>query len=739
MKHLVSIGIYTIISLTLFTGCSVKKVTRFRGVPDRPIPQIQEELRGIWVTRFDWTDRDPGKCQQRIKDIMESAAEANFNAVFFQVRGEAETLYPSPIESWSKIFGHQDPGFDPLALAISEAHRRDLKFHAYVNLLPLWSSNEPPTDTSHIYFKHGPQLGPGQSWVCFEPSGRPMALNEYYYLNPALPEVKTHLKKVIRHLAENYQIDGIHFDRIRYPGPQYLYDPYSAEKFLSDSMALNISREEWARQNLTDLVEDVVAEALTVKPYLSISAATWGLYRTDDLKKYEHFGSGYQQYYQDAIGWLDRGIMDFIVPMVYWDIKKPRPNFHELWDDFKERTPLYRKIYPGLIVREGWLQNGETISQVHYIRQNDGLGHVLFSYRAVEGSGQKMIREILYPDRAPVPAGLKSNSHERVMTIKLGSWPPGNEGGTQVNVQNEYRINKTDTEDVIGLIFPEKPDTIVLISNGKTVSANPSAWYPPFTFALDQDGSLVKTEPLLEMRSRVPEITSTPEYHPLFKTHQSAHAEINGEPVKIYKTGIFFKGIDLQEGSNRIMARVTTGDSASAMYEQEVIYREKQPREPLPLWIEGGSAGPEGRLVLTPEDQPLVSFTGSKGQRAYLEINPGGIHLPFHRRDFSDYSRYETTLPFSLLSPGQPYTGTIVLSTVNGQHTVRHLLEAGFEVQPAHRFPVVGTTAENSLLEYSLGPIRLGSPLIAEYDSGVLLQSNGIIGNYQGTLPDPPS
>lgn len=64
----------------------------------------------MWVTRFEWPH--PGAAQARfaIDTIMDATKAARFNAVFFQVRGQADTLYPSPYEVWSPLIGGTDPG-----------------------------------------------------------------------------------------------------------------------------------------------------------------------------------------------------------------------------------------------------------------------------------------------------------------------------------------------------------------------------------------------------------------------------------------------------------------------------------------------------------------------------------------------------------------------------------------------------------------------------------------------------
>ncbi len=152
---------YLLILLVLIiSSCSTEKLIRFDGLPDKPIASIPNELRGAWVTRFSWVDTDTEIMKQNIISTMKKLADANFNAVFFQVRGQAETLYPSPIEPWSKLLGFKSPGFDPVKLAVEEAHKNGLQFYAYINLLTMWNEDEPPADTSHIYYKHGPNVKP---------------------------------------------------------------------------------------------------------------------------------------------------------------------------------------------------------------------------------------------------------------------------------------------------------------------------------------------------------------------------------------------------------------------------------------------------------------------------------------------------------------------------------------------------------------------------------------------------
>jgi uncharacterized lipoprotein YddW (UPF0748 family) len=119
-----------LILLVIITGCGIKQVVRFNELPKEPIQQIPNELRGAWVTGSSWADANPDTMKRRIPRIMNTLAEANFNTVFFQVREQSETFYPSELETWSRLVDYKNPGFDPVKIAVDQAHKNGLKFYA---------------------------------------------------------------------------------------------------------------------------------------------------------------------------------------------------------------------------------------------------------------------------------------------------------------------------------------------------------------------------------------------------------------------------------------------------------------------------------------------------------------------------------------------------------------------------------------------------------------------------------
>ena len=109
---------------------------------DAPPPAEPRQFRAAWVAtiaNIDWPSRPglPAADQQKeLLALLDKAAALKLNAVIFQVRPMADALYRSALEPWSEYLTGQigkDPGYDPLALAVKEAHARGLELHAWFN------------------------------------------------------------------------------------------------------------------------------------------------------------------------------------------------------------------------------------------------------------------------------------------------------------------------------------------------------------------------------------------------------------------------------------------------------------------------------------------------------------------------------------------------------------------------------------------------------------------------------
>lgn len=272
-------------------------------------PRVDEPMRAIWVTRFDY------KSAADVTQIIANCADAGFNTVLFQVRGNGTAFYDSACEPWADELGGDDPGFDPLKLACRSAHARGLQLHAWVNVMPAWRGEQPPSNPEQLYNKH-------PEWFWYDQQGERQALSSFYVsLNPCLPEVRAYLVDVFRDLVAKYDLDGLHMDYIRFPneppatpkgsGLDYPRDArtlalYCADTGLTpdaDAAAWN----QWRTDQVTELVADIHQMMRRTKPRAVLSAAVGSV-----SKRARH-------HFQDARGWIDRDIIDLVILMNYTD------------------------------------------------------------------------------------------------------------------------------------------------------------------------------------------------------------------------------------------------------------------------------------------------------------------------------------------------------------------------------------------------------------------------------------
>jgi uncharacterized lipoprotein YddW (UPF0748 family) len=262
------------------------------------------EARALWVTRWDY------RSAADVETLIANAAGAGFNVVLFQVRGTADAFYASSLEPWAaRLSGTlgQNPGWDPLQTAVNAAHTHGIELHAYINVYPVWVGAERPTQycypqhlywtLSNRYWGVDPRF-PSGAWRVYGSNYEPMMLNSHYlYVTPAIPDMDEHIAAVANDIISRYAVDGVHLDLVRYPGPGYSYDP-TTEAALAQG---NISRADWQRQRVTQLVSRVYSEAILPRPEVQLSAAVWPVYKN-------HWGwnasEGYHDYYQDSQGWV---------------------------------------------------------------------------------------------------------------------------------------------------------------------------------------------------------------------------------------------------------------------------------------------------------------------------------------------------------------------------------------------------------------------------------------------------
>ncbi len=330
-----------------------------------------EQTRALWVSRWDYSS------ERDIKKIVANASRLNFNVILFQVRGAGTSLYASQLEPRSGLLSDADEDWDPLLSAITLAHEAGLQLHAWVNVYPAWSGDIPPTDTTQLFYQH-------PSWFMYDVYGRHSQLtNGYQWLSPTHPEVAPYLLKICAEIYENYDIDGLHLDYIRFPAASYSYDPASVRLFRQKFGATPQQRPRtWMRfrqNSISAFLDSLYAAIKFYNPKLVVSAAVISNY---DLGK--------KIYFQDSHGWLARGSVDAIYPMLYTDDAKI---FKRRLNDFLQNSHN-RHVYPGIN-----LDYDDVDGKFDIIRELGASGMGVFSYSELtnEHSIKPEIASLLAP------------------------------------------------------------------------------------------------------------------------------------------------------------------------------------------------------------------------------------------------------------------------------------------------------------------------------------------------------
>ena len=303
------------------------------GVPVRAARQ----LRGFWlttVTNIDFPSR-PGLSQAQVKAEyvrwLDLAAAQNHNAIFVHVRPSGDAFWQSDYAPWSEwLTGKRDgtsPGWDPMAFMVSEAHARNLEFHAWFN--PYRGTQPGPGGPGADFTKLAPNhpLLAHRDWAISYPKGKTGRL----YFDPGNPAARTFVEDAMLEAVTRYDIDGVHFDDFFYPYPQ------AGEDFPDNASYAKYgkgqSRAAWRRGNVDTLVREMNQRIKAVKPWVKFGISPFGIWRnkgTDPLGSVSSGLEAYDAIYADTRKWVQEGWLDYIVPQLYWNIGFAKADYAKL-------------------------------------------------------------------------------------------------------------------------------------------------------------------------------------------------------------------------------------------------------------------------------------------------------------------------------------------------------------------------------------------------------------------------
>ena len=388
----------------------------------------KREMRAAWlatVSNIDWpSERGTSAAviarqKQSLIDYLDGFANTNMNAVCIQVRSMCDAMYQSSYEPWSSyLTGTRgaNPGWDPLAFAVEECHKRGIECHAWVNPYRFANGGQNTWNTPQDQALRDS----GILLTYTNSSGTTTTV-----LNPGLPESRERIVNVCREMIENYDIDGIIFDDYFYPSG-IPTNSSAADYQLWRNSGTTLTFANWRRAQVNQMVADVFNMVQLVKPQVRFAIGPAGVAGTASTSASQHgvtpcpTGSDWQynSLFSDPLAWLEEGTIDYISPQLYWKRNHSTNPFGPLtqwWSyiakHFNRHHYASQNIY--FMDNDGNTTTSwqEIVAQVQLSRQyteNNAPGVNFYSSRYINGPrmtglGNYLVQTI-FPKKALPPA-----------------------------------------------------------------------------------------------------------------------------------------------------------------------------------------------------------------------------------------------------------------------------------------------------------------------------------------------
>lgn len=283
-----------------------------------------EQWRGYWVDAFNEGVYDPDQVEKLVQD----ATAVNANALIVQTVRRYDCFCNRAV--YPRTDAAIDPlPYDPLDEVIAQAHAAGLEVHAWVNVNTLWNLADPPSSPEHVFNQHGPDAEGADRWLNQQYDGTEFFGNNVY-IDPANPAAVNYIVEGIRSIVQEYDVDGINLDYIRYPDfnsstshSDWGYSEVSLARFQQATGRTETPEpndpefSDWRREQLTNLVRKIYLGMWDADPQarLSMDAVTYA-YGPQSMGGWEQTRP-YAEVLQDWRGWLDGGFMDTAVAMNY--------------------------------------------------------------------------------------------------------------------------------------------------------------------------------------------------------------------------------------------------------------------------------------------------------------------------------------------------------------------------------------------------------------------------------------
>ena len=326
---------YKILSLVfalVLANCACKKEI-VRVTPNKVDKEIH--FAGTWVTNV---ASDALDSRENIKRTVATCKFSGINNIFVVVWNQGRTQYPSDImqNTFGEKIATKFIGRDPLQEMIEEAHKENIKVHAWFEYGFAASNN----------LNGGLIIQTKPNWAAKDIDGNLLKKNGFEWMNAFLPEVQDFMTSLVLEVVTKYDIDGVQGDD-RLPALPSTggYDTYTVNLYKAQNSGSapptnpkDANWVNWRANLLTEYLGRLYQQVKAKKPNVMVTTAP----------SVHPFAK--DEYLQDWPAWLDKGYTDLVLPQVYrYDISAYKTTLAQQLTYLK---PQFKsKFYPGVLVQ----------------------------------------------------------------------------------------------------------------------------------------------------------------------------------------------------------------------------------------------------------------------------------------------------------------------------------------------------------------------------------------------------
>jgi len=329
-------------------------------------------VKGVWVTNV---LSDALDSRKNIREAVKLCSETGINNIYVVTWNNARTIYPSKImkERFGIPIMERFSGRDPLKEIIYEAHKKNIKVHAWFEFG--FSCSYKDSNGGIIIRRH-------PDWAAIDSKGNLVTKNGFQWMNAFNPEVQAFITSLITEVVLKYNVDGIQGDdRLPAVPSESGYDNYTVNLYkaqhngaLPPAESKDPEWVQWRADLLTKYLGNLCRHLRSIRSDIIISMAP------------SIYPWAREQYLQDWPAWLEKGYVDYVIPQVYRaNFKDYRSTLAEQIKVLSEKDKL--KFFPGVLLKaDGKIFPAEGLldSMIMENRRNGIKGECFFYFEGLK-------------------------------------------------------------------------------------------------------------------------------------------------------------------------------------------------------------------------------------------------------------------------------------------------------------------------------------------------------------------